>query len=208
MVADSNSVFHRCGGNFYGLNNEGHAEKRHDDGDHRGFEVFADNGLWWPGFRLDFRLSPATVWAYRTRSTYPRFFAGGFFGCEGSVDHRILGSRLMCSLKFLLQHCLRIGSRSRNGIYAAQISVEGGLDKFTRRLDAAVQKDRACHCFKHVGEQCALAPATAFFLATAEEDEFAQAQFGRGFGEGWRAHQTMFHARKFTLSRVGMRPKQ
>src|SRR5206468_2226238 len=38
MVADSNSVFHRCGGNFYGLNNEGHAEKRHDDGDHRGFK--------------------------------------------------------------------------------------------------------------------------------------------------------------------------
>src|ERR1043166_2346430 len=107
-----------------------------------------------------------------------------------SLDHRILRSRLMCSLKSLLQHCLRVGSSGRNGIYAAQISVERGLDKPARRLDAAVQKDRAGHCFKHVGEQRAVAAATAFFLAAAEEDEFAQAQFSRGFGKRWRAHQT------------------
>src|SRR5205807_1562048 len=73
------------------------------------------------------------------------------------------------------------------------------LDKFSRCFYPAIEKDRARHSFKNVGEQSMFAAAATLLFAATEAKELSKLKLERRLGERRRAYQPMLHARQFAF---------
>src|SRR2546423_3405775 len=83
MIADQQRSFHRGGRNLEGLNDEGGAEKREDDGDQQGLKILGKSGLI-PSVVATMRICLCGCWCDRLRGY--RLLHGDFLGHAVSLS--------------------------------------------------------------------------------------------------------------------------
>src|SRR5438477_1463881 len=80
-------------------------------------------------------------------------------------DDRVLRARQMRGLQSFLQHRFWIRGGGRFRIRGAKLSAQRALDKFCRRTQSTVEKNRASNGFENICEQRALQTSATFFFA-------------------------------------------
>src|ERR1051325_986524 len=119
-------------------------------------------------------------------------------------DYCVTRSRPSFSLESLLEHRLVISLRRRQRVRACQLVSQGVTNKTRCGFQTAIQKDRTGDRFKHVRQQSILLPATTLLFSTSEAQKLAQLQSLGSIGQRRSTHETMLHARQFTLGAAGI----